>query len=337
MIASYSYTTQTPERCDGLSQYERKAHHNMPIVERDWELPASETLADGSTHIRGENSRGGTSWAVEEYEVLVEAAKNDLPLSDIAHTLRRSRGAITSRARRILPADWERVGSSWWEDLRVLFEDHPDYFWLDALRENGELVVDYPAIHEIEKLPRDNATSVETVAALTGLPQEDAERILHRHGHGPRAPFVKPLRILNLSDDEGHLPTRTHPEDAGMDLRYAGSEPITLTPNRQVLIPTGVAIAVPAKHAGLICPRSGLSAKHGVTVVNAPGIIDHGYTGEVKVCLGLIGTDNEYTIQPGERIAQLVLTPIIAPGIEIVDALDNSERGDGGFGSTGEA
>lgn len=122
-----------------------------------------------------------------------------------------------------------------------------------------------------------------------------------------------------------------------MDLRYAGDTPITLTPAQQTLIPTGVAISVPERHVGLICPRSGMSAKHGVTVVNGPGIIDHGYTGEIKVCLGIIGTDNQHTIQSGERIAQFVLTPITTPDIEIVDTLDESERGEGGFGSTGSA
>lgn len=307
----------------------------MPIVEREWEIPATETLPDGSTIVRSETSRAGSPWTLEEYEVLISAAKDDLSLADIATTLRRTRGAVTSRARRILPADWERVGSSWWEDLCVLFEDDPDYAWEDGLRESGELLIDYDTIREIEKLSRGDATAANAVAKLTGLDGTDAEKLLRRHGHGPRLAYVKPLHVQNLLDDDSHLPTRAHPGDAGMDLRYAGAEPLTLTPKTQTLVPTGIAVAIPEKHAGLICPRSGLSAKHGVTVVNGPGIIGHGYTGEIKVCLGIIGTDNEYTIQPGERIAQLLLTPVITPGIEMVDSLDDSERGAGGFGSSG--
>lgn len=337
MIASYSTQAQTRERRDGLSQNREKGTHNMPIIEREWELPDKETLPDGITLTRSETGRAGATWTIEEYQVLIDAAKEDLPLHDIATTLRRTRGAITSRAKRLLPLDWERVGSSWWEDLRVIFEDDPEHPWEETLRENGELVVDYATIHEIEKLPRDKPSSLGAVETLTGLSKEEAVKALGRHGHGPRQPFVPPLRVRNLLGTDDHLPTRSHPDDAGMDLRYAGNTPITLTSAQQTLIPTGVAVSVPERHAGLICPRSGLSAKHGVTVVNGPGIIDHGYTGEVNVCLGIIGTDNEHTIHPGERIAQLVLTPIITPDIETVDALDESERGEKGFGSTGSA
>lgn len=309
----------------------------MPIVEHEWEIPTTETLPDGSTIVRSETSRAGSPWTLEEYEVLTTAAKEDHSLADIATKLRRTRGAITSRARRILPADWERVGSSWWEDLCVLFEDDPDYSWEDGLRESGELLIDYATIREVEKLPRGETTAVNAVAKLTGLDGTDSEKLLRRHGYGPRQPHARPLRVQNLLDGDDHLPTRAHPGDAGMDLRYAGSEPLTLTPAHQALVPTGVAVEVPERYAGLICPRSGLSAKHGITVVNGPGVIDHGYTGEIKVCLGIVGTDNEHTIQPGDRIAQLVLTPIITPSIEMVDTLDDSERGDGGFGSTGTA
>lgn len=309
----------------------------MTIVEREWELPATETLPDGTSLTRGLLSRAGSAWTVEEYQVLIEAAAEDQSLKEITATLRRSPGAITSRARRILPSDWERAGSSWWEDLCVLLEDDPEHAWEDTLRENGELLVDYATIREVEKLPRDNATSIAAIQTLTGHSREDAESLLRRHGYGQRLPFVHPLRVQNLLATDEHLPTRAHATDAGLDLKYAGTETITLTPAKQTLVPTGVAVAIPEKHVGLICPRSGLSAKHGVTVVNGPGIIDHGYTGEIKICLGIVGTDNEHTIQPGERIAQLVVTPIITPGVEIVAALDDSERGEGGFGSTGSA
>lgn len=309
----------------------------MPITEREWELPDSEILQDGITLNRSETARAGSTWTIEEYQVLIDAAKEDLSLRDIAATLRRTRGAITARAQRLLPLDWKRVGSNWWEDLRALLEDDPAHPWEETLRENGEMVVDYATIHEVEKLPRDRPSSLGAVETLTGMSKEEAAKILGRHGHGPRQPFVPPLQVRNLLDTDGHLPTRSHPGDAGMDLRYAGDTPITLTPAQQTLIPTGVAISVPERHVGLICPRSGMSAKHGVTVVNGPGIIDHGYTGEIKVCLGIIGTDNQHTIQSGERIAQFVLTPITTPDIEIVDTLDESERGEGGFGSTGSA
>lgn len=307
----------------------------MTDSEREWELPETETLPDGTTITRSPEFRMGASWTAEEYQFLVDAATEGQSLKQVSTTLRRSNGAITSRARRLLPADWERVGSSWWEDLCVLFEDDPEHAWQDALRENGEFLVDLATIREVEKLPRDNETSIEAILKLTGLPRPSAESLLRRHGHGPRTPFVNHLRIQNLLDTDEHLPTRAHPGDAGLDLRYAGTEPITLTAAHQGLLPTGVAVAIPERHVGLICPRSGLSAKHGITVVNGPGIIDHGYTGEIKVCLGVVGTDNTYTVQPGERIAQLVITPMISPGIAVVDSLDDSARGDGGFGSTG--
>lgn len=299
----------------------------MPIIDFEWELPEAEELRDAQ-------SRSGAFWAVEEYEVLIDAARARIPLTEIATTLRRSPGGVTSRARRTLPQDWTRGGSSWWEDLCDLLEDDPTYTWQKALRASGEILVDYPAIHQVEELPRADPTSVERVAELTGYAPHESKRLLDRLGHGPTTPGDT-LKVRNLAEGAGHLPTRAHPGDAGLDLRYCGSTTVTLTADTTTLLPTGIALSVPQGHVGLICPRSGLAAKHGVTVVNAPGIIDHGYTGEVKVCLGIVGTQNTHTIQPGERIAQLVLAPTSTPEVELVDALDDSERDTGGFGSTG--
>ena len=131
----------------------------------------------------------------------------------------------------------------------------------------------------------------------------------------------------------GHTPcapSYAHPGDAGMDLYAARDAVVT---GETVLIPTGVAVAVPDGHVGLVCPRSGLS-KHGVTVANAPGVVDAGYRGEVMVRLTTTST-TPYQVHRGDRIAQLLIVPIFRPEVTVVDRLDNTERGAGGFGSTG--
>lgn len=148
---------------------------------------------------------------------------------------------------------------------------------------------------------------------------------------------VDVLRVRNLLLTDTHLPVRAHATDAGIDLKYAGDTPVTLTPSTREMLATGIAVAIPEGWAGLVVPRSGLAAKHGVTVLNAPGLIDPGYRGEVKVILTLVGTTEPYVIQPLDRIAQLVLTPAPAMPVTVVDTLDASERGAGGFGSTGHA
>lgn len=133
------------------------------------------------------------------------------------------------------------------------------------------------------------------------------------------------------------IPTRAHEGDAGLDLyaeELAGTGPIVIRPGEQQLIGTGIAIALPVGTVGLVCPRSGLATKHGVTVANAPGIVDEGYRGEVKVALVNHGTE-PFIVEPGMRIAQLVITPYLAPAIEEVDVLDETARGAGGFGSSG--
>jgi dUTP pyrophosphatase len=121
---------------------------------------------------------------------------------------------------------------------------------------------------------------------------------------------------------------------AGMDLSSAADGPITLAPGARTGVPTGWAIELPAGSEGQVRPRSGLAAKHGVTVVNAPGTIDSDYRGELVVLLVNLG-QAPHVIQPGDRIAQLVVAPVVQAGIEEVAALSDTTRGAGGFGHTG--
>lgn len=133
-------------------------------------------------------------------------------------------------------------------------------------------------------------------------------------------------------DSELPLPRRAHPGDAGVDL-YA-RESFTLEPGERRLVPTGLAVAIPEGHAGLVVPRSGLALRHGVGVVNAPGLIDAGYRGELAVILVNHGQD-AVSFERGERIAQLVVVAVAQPDLVEVDELAPTPRGDGGFGSTG--
>jgi len=140
------------------------------------------------------------------------------------------------------------------------------------------------------------------------------------------------LRIARL-DERARLPTRAHDGDAGLDL-YA-LEAAVLAPGERASVPTGIAVEIPPGQAGLVLPRSGLAARHGISVVNAPGLIDSGYRGEVRVLL--LNTDREHPFElgAGDRIAQLVLVKVELPTLVEVDALSDSERGAGGFGSSG--
>ena len=133
--------------------------------------------------------------------------------------------------------------------------------------------------------------------------------------------------------DSARPPARAHDGDAGYDLH--ASEPATLGPGERASIGTGLALAIPDGCAGLVLPRSGLAARHGISVVNAPGLIDAGYRGELRVLL--LNTDRAETFEvaPGDRIAQLVIVRHEAPELVEVDSLDGSARGAGGFGSTG--
>jgi len=129
------------------------------------------------------------------------------------------------------------------------------------------------------------------------------------------------------------LPTRAYAGDAGFDL-YA-AEPARLEPGMRAQVPTGVAVEIPAGRAGFVLPRSGLAAKHGITLVNAPGLIDSGYRGEIRVLL--LNTDPTATFElaVGDRIAQLVVVEVLSTELEEVDALDSTVRADRGFGSSG--
>ena len=129
------------------------------------------------------------------------------------------------------------------------------------------------------------------------------------------------------------LPRRSHPGDAGADL-FAAAD-VELAPGQRAVVPTGVAIALPDGYAAFVHPRSGLAARHGVTIVNAPGTVDAGYRGEIKVTL--LNTDRERPVsfQRGDRIAQLVIQRVERAIFHEADELPGSARGDGGFGSTG--
>lgn len=140
------------------------------------------------------------------------------------------------------------------------------------------------------------------------------------------------LRVQRL-DPELPLPVHARPGDAGMDLR--ARESVVLEPGQRALIPTGVAIAVPPGWAGFVNPRSGLAAKHGITVVNAPGTVDSGYRGEVKVTVLNTDTTHSFRIERGDRIAQLVVQPVAVVDVVEVNELDATDRGDRGFGSSG--
>ena len=133
-------------------------------------------------------------------------------------------------------------------------------------------------------------------------------------------------------DRELPLPAYARPGDAGLDLR--ASESVKLEPGERRLVPTGLAIAIPEGHAGLVLPRSGLAMQKGVTVLNAPGLIDSGYRGELKVLLINHGPA-VVAIERGERIAQLVIQAVARARLVEVERLPDSARGEGGFGSTG--
>jgi dUTP pyrophosphatase len=133
---------------------------------------------------------------------------------------------------------------------------------------------------------------------------------------------------------EGALaPDQAHEGDAGYDLHAA--EALTLGPGERAAVGTGIAVAIPDGHAGLVVPRSGLALRHGIGVVNAPGIIDSGYRGELKVLLLNTDPAEPFEVRPGDRIAQLLVVAVATPELVESDALSETVRGAGGFGSTG--
>jgi len=146
-----------------------------------------------------------------------------------------------------------------------------------------------------------------------------------------KLPMTK-VKIVNRSGRP--VPAYATPLSAGMDLRAALEAPVTLRPLERTLVPTGLFIALPAGYEAQVRPRSGLAAKHGITVLNTPGTIDADYRGEIKVILVNL-SDTPFEIVPGERIAQLVVARHERVEWEETDSLDETERGAGGFGSTG--
>jgi dUTP pyrophosphatase len=134
-------------------------------------------------------------------------------------------------------------------------------------------------------------------------------------------------------DDGVELPHYAHPGDAGADLRTTVD--VTLAPGERAVVPTGIAIALPIGYAAFVHPRSGLAARCGLSIVNTPGTIDAGYRGEIKVCLVNLDPAAPIELRRGDRIAQLVIQRVEHAAFRVVDALPESVRGDGGYGSTG--
>ncbi len=139
-----------------------------------------------------------------------------------------------------------------------------------------------------------------------------------------------PIRLLS---DAATPPARAHEGDAGLDL-YA-AEPAILGPGDRASVGTGIAVEIPEGHAGLVLPRSGLAARHGIAIVNAPGLIDSGYRGEVRVLLLNTDASKPFEIGVGDRIAQLLVTPFVPVVAVEATELSASARGEGGFGSSG--
>jgi dUTP pyrophosphatase len=136
-----------------------------------------------------------------------------------------------------------------------------------------------------------------------------------------------------LLSETARPPARAHGDDAGMDLH--ADEAAHIDPGDRASVGTGLAVAIPDGHAGLVLPRSGLAAEHGITLVNTPGVIDSGYRGEVRVLLLNTDRTRSFRVMPGDRIAQLVLVRVEAPELAEVGELSQTTRGEGGFGSTG--
>ena len=134
-------------------------------------------------------------------------------------------------------------------------------------------------------------------------------------------------------DKELPLPTQALPGDAGFDV--CSSVDVTLGPGERAVVPTGIALALPEGYAAFVHPRSGLAARLGLTIVNAPGTIDAGYRGEVKVCLLNTDPREALTLQRGDRIAQIVIQPVARAILHEAERLPGSHRGEGGYGSTG--
>ena len=141
-----------------------------------------------------------------------------------------------------------------------------------------------------------------------------------------------PIPFVKL-DNSINTPAYAHEGDAGIDLR--STIDCVIEPFERFVVPTGVAFAIPEGYAGLVIPRSGLAAKHGISIVNAPGLIDSGYRGEIKVLLINLDTKKPFEIKTGDRIAQIMFTPYAQAYLEQQSTLDETSRGTDGFGSSG--
>lgn len=145
---------------------------------------------------------------------------------------------------------------------------------------------------------------------------------------------MEELTIYVTRKNGGDLPEYATPASAGMDLTACIDGPITLRPMERTLLPTGIHLGIPEGYEAEIRPRSGLAHKHGVTVLNSPGTIDSDYRGEVKVILINLGAE-PFVIQRGDRIAQMIVKPVVRASLRLVEELPPTARGEGGFGSTG--
>ena len=132
---------------------------------------------------------------------------------------------------------------------------------------------------------------------------------------------------------EAQLPSRAQPGDAGLDLRSVAD--VQVAPGERAMVPTGLAVAIPEGHAGLVLPRSGLASRQGLTLANSPGLIDSGYRGEVMCAVVNLDREHPVHISSGDRIAQLVVVPVDMSEAQWAETLTDTERGTGGFGSTG--
>ena len=150
---------------------------------------------------------------------------------------------------------------------------------------------------------------------------------------GP-APIVRLVRLRPERDADLPLPRYMTPGAAGCDIVAAIDEPLVLASLERAAVPTGLAMALPQGFEAQIRPRSGNALRHGLSVPNAPGTIDADYRGELKILLVNLGRE-PITIQRGDRIAQMIIAPVVQPAFELVTSLDETARGDGGFGSTG--
>ncbi len=146
---------------------------------------------------------------------------------------------------------------------------------------------------------------------------------------------MEELTVLVTRQDGIPVPAYATPLSSGMDLHASLTRPAVLRPLERMLIPTGLSISIPGGYEGQIRPRSGLALRHGITVLNSPGTIDSDYRGEIKVILVNLSSD-PYTVNDGDRIAQIIFSPFARARMETVEALPPTERGEGGFGSTGQ-